>query len=521
MYYPSRQEFIKLAKEANVIPVYKEILADTLTPVSAFQKIGRGHSYLLESVEGQEKIARFSFIGTEPSLILKSKSDSVEINVSHPALSLGSFGRNSASQRGERPRIYKCVGVKRYLADDPLKEIENIMSNFRAAEVKGLPRFSGGLVGYMGYDIVRFFEDLPDKNADDLKIPDSVFMMADTLVIFDHSTHRVKIVVNAYLAQCSPRCGTRLEAQETYDKAIKKIEEVIKKLNAPGKKKKIKPASRNHKIESNFTKKGFEALVRKAKEYIRAGDIIQVVPSQRFHTRLGCEPFDVYRSLRSLNPSPYMYYLDFDELKIVGSSPELLVRCENGIVETRPIAGTRPRGRDESEDEKLEKELLADIKERAEHIMLVDLGRNDIGRVCKPGSVRVTDFMFIERYSHVMHIVSNCRGILDKDKNAFDVLRACFPAGTVSGAPKVRAMEIIDELENTRRGPYAGCIGYFSFSGNLDACITIRTLVIKGRKAYLQAGAGIVADSVPAKEFRETQNKARALIKAIELAGER
>ncbi|MDO8602553.1 MAG: anthranilate synthase component I [Candidatus Omnitrophota bacterium] len=495
MHYPSKQEFVKLAEKANIIPVYKEILADTLTPVSAFQKIGGGYSYLLESVEGQEKIARFSFIGIEPSLILKSKGNSIEIN--------------------------KNGRVKKYFTDDPLKEIEKVMSSFKAAEVKGLPRFSGGMVGYMGYDMVRFFENLPDKNPDNLKIPDSVFMMADSLVIFDHSTHKVKIVINAYLAQGFPRLRSgqaRLKAQGIYEKAVEKIEEIIKKLNKPEKKQKAKIKSKKRKMESNFTKKEFEGLVKRAKEYIRAGDIIQVVPSQRFHTRLNCGPFDVYRSLRSLNPSPYMYYLNFDELQIVGSSPELLVRCEDGIVETRPIAGTRPRGRSEAEDKKLEEELLADAKERAEHVMLVDLGRNDIGRVCKPGSVKVTDFMFIEKYSHVMHIVSNCKGVLDENKNSFDVLRACFPAGTVSGAPKVRAMEIIDELENTRRGYYAGAVGYFSFSGNMDTCITIRTMLVKGKDAFIQSGGGIVADSIPSKEYQETVNKAKAMVKAIEIA---
>lgn len=486
MFYPSKQEFIKLAGKSNVVPVYKEILADVLTPVSAFQKIGNGYSYLLESVEGQEKIARFSFLGIEPSIVLKSKADSIEIN------------------RGGK--------VSKYTANDPLKEIENIMNGFKAAKIKGLPRFYGGLVGYIGYDMVRFFEDLPDKNPDDLGIPDAIFMMADNLIIFDHSTHKVKVLVNAYLPE------KRRGAEKVYAGALRKIESVIKKLNAAEKKKKARAGSKKHKIESNFTRTEFENLVRKAKEYIKAGDIIQVVPSQRFRTKLSCEPFDVYRSIRSLNPSPYMYYLSFGDLKIAGSSPELLVRCEDGIVETRPIAGTRPRGRNEAEDIKLEKELLNDAKERAEHIMLVDLGRNDIGRVCKPGSVRVTDLMFIEKYSHVMHIVSNCRGILDKNKNAFDVLRACFPAGTVSGAPKVRAMEIIDELENTRRGYYAGAVGYFSFSGNMDTCITIRTMLAKGKDAFIQAGGGIVADSVPSREYQETVNKAKAMVRAIEIA---
>lgn len=487
MHYPSGREFAKLAKKANLIPVYKEILADTLTPVSAFQKIGKGYSYLLESVEGQEKIARFSFLGIEPSVILKSKGNSIEV-----------------SKNGR---------VEKYRANEPLEEIEKILKNFKAAGIKGLPRFSGGLVGYMGYDMVRFFENIPDKNPDDLQIPDSVFMMADSLVIFDHSTHKVKIVVNAYLGNDDMQA-----AGKAYDKAVRKIEDIIKKLNAQDVRKKIKAKSKKHKVESNFTKKEFETIVKKAKEYIKAGDIIQVVPSQRFHTKLNCEPFDVYRAIRSLNPSPYMYYLNFNDLQIVGSSPELLVRCENGIVETRPIAGTRPRGKSEAEDKKLEKELLADAKERAEHVMLVDLGRNDIGRVSRPGSVKVTDFMFIEKYSHVMHIVSSCMGVLRKDKNAFDVLRACFPAGTVSGAPKVRAMEIIDELENTKRSYYAGAVGYFSFSGNMDTCITIRTMLVKGKDAFIQSGGGIVADSVPSREYQETVNKAKAMIRAIEIA---
>ncbi len=497
MYFPSKQEFIRLAETANIIPVYREILSDTLTPVSIFQKIGAGHSYLLESVEGQEKIARYSFIGIGPSIILKSKANSIEVK--------------------------KAGGVKRYFAEEPLDEVQKIMAGFNAAKVEGLPRFSGGLVGYIGYDMVRFFEKLPDKNPDELNIHDSIFMMADSLVIFDHSTHKVKILVNAYLADSGQRIA---DSERIYEKTIKKIEEIIEKLNSPEKNKKIsldfardkKIKNKKYKIKSNFTKREFEAMVKKAKGYIKAGDIIQVVLSQRFHAKLNCKAFDVYRALRSLNPSPYMYYLNFDDLIIAGSSPELLVRCEDGVVETRPIAGTRPRGRNEFEDKRFEKELLSDPKEKAEHVMLVDLGRNDIGRVCKPGSVEVTDFMFIERYSHVMHIVSNCKGALDKGKNAFDVLRACFPAGTVSGAPKVRAMEIIDELENTKRGYYAGAVGYFGFSGNMDTCITIRTMLVKGKDAFVQAGSGIVADSVPEREYQETVNKAKAMVRAIEIA---
>ena len=484
MYYPSKKEFVKLAKKANVVPVYREILGDTSTPVSAFQRLKNRYSYLLESVEGEEKIARFSFIGIEPSIIFRSKGASVEIIEG---------GRS-----------------KQLFTDSPLKEIKKIMSHFKPAHVKGLPRFSGGFVGYAGYDTVRFFEDLPDKNPDELGMEDTVFMMADSHIIFDHSTHRIKVVVNAYIDK----------QRGAYEKAIKKIDNIIGKLNRPVKKTRTLENKKKslHKIESNFTKQEFEEAVRKAKKYIKAGDIIQVVLSQRFHTKISCEPLDLYRALRSVNPSPYMFYLNFGDVKLIGSSPELLVRCENGVVETRPIAGTRPRGKNEEEDAALEAELLKDKKERSEHVMLVDLGRNDIGRVCKPGTVKVSEFMSVEKYSHVMHIVSNCRGRLAKDKDAYDVLTAAFPAGTVTGAPKIRAMEIIDELENTRRGPYAGAVGYFSFSGNMDTCINIRSILVKGKNAYIQAGAGIVADSVPSREYQETVNKAKAMIKAIEVA---
>ncbi len=490
MHYPSKEEFAKLAKKADVVPVYREILADQLTPVSAFLKVENGYSYLLESVEGEEKIARFSFIGIEPSIRFKSKDNSVE--------------------------LIKNDKKKKFFTNSPLKEIAKIMQNFKPAAVKGLPRFSGGLVGFIGYDMVRCFEEIPDKNPDDLCAADSIFIMADSHIIFDHSTHTAKVVVNAYVNKA---IGSRLRAEGVYDKAIKKIDKIIKELNSPLKESKRKSGKKKkHRIDSNFTKTEFENSVKKAKQHIKAGDIIQVVLSQRFHTSLNAEPLDVYRALRSLNPSPYMYFLNFGDIKMIGSSPELLVRCEKGVVETRPIAGTRRRGKDEDEDKKLEKELLKDAKERAEHLMLVDLGRNDIGRVSKPGSVNLTEFMFVEKYSHVMHIVSNCAGRLAKGKDVYDVFKATFPAGTVSGAPKIRAMEIIDELENTRRGPYAGAVGYFSFSGNMDTCINIRTILVKGKDAYIQAGAGIVSDSVPAKEYQETVNKAKAMIKAIELA---
>lgn len=491
MYYPSKKEFVKLAKKANIIPVYREILGDLLTPVSAFLRLKKDYSYLLESVEGEEKIARFSFIGIEPSVIFKSKSNSVELTKG---------GRSS-----------------KFTTDTPLRELKRIMSEFRPAAIKGLPRFFGGMVGYIGYGMIRFFEDITENNPDELGMPDCIFMMADTLVIFDHSTHKIKVVVNAYVND--KEGGMKCEG--LYSEIIKKIDKVIDSLNKPLKEKVRNIQNKtSHKIKSNFTRKEFEDSVKKAKEYIRAGDIIQVVLSQRFRTALGCAPFDVYRALRSLNPSPYMYYLNFNDIKMIGSSPELLVRCENGIVEVRPIAGTRPRGKNEEEDKELEKDLLADVKERAEHVMLVDLGRNDIGRVSRPGSVKVRDFMFVEKYSHVMHIVSDCEGYLARGKDTYDVLRAAFPAGTVTGAPKIRAMEIIDELENTQRGPYAGAVGYFSFSGNMDTCINIRTIVVNGKSAYIQAGAGIVADSVPSREYQETVNKAKAMIKAIQAAEE-
>jgi len=475
MYYPNKDEFIKLSKKGNLIPVYAEILADLETPLSAFMKISDGkYSYLLESVEGGENIARYSFIGANPSLVFKSAGKV-----------------------------------------DPLSEIKELMAQYKFVPLKGLPRFCGGMVGYLSYDAVRFFEKIPDKNKDELNIPLALFVMTDTFLIFDHVNHTIKIVVLAH---------TEKNASQAYRKAIVKIEELKEKLKKPLDEKKYKKSRKagkyktEVKIESNFTKEQFEAMVRKAKEYIKAGDIIQVVPSQRFRTKVTAQPLDIYRALRSINPSPYMFYLNFDKFKIIGSSPEVMVRCEGGKIELRPIAGTRPRGKNEAEDERLEKELLADVKERAEHVMLVDLGRNDVGRVADFKSVKVDELMTIEKYSHVMHIVSDVTGKLKKGKDIFDVMRATFPAGTVSGAPKIRAMEIIDELENTKRGLYAGAAGYFSFSGNMDTCIAIRTILIKDGVAYVQAGGGVVADSLPSHEYQETVNKAKAMIKAIEMA---
>lgn len=489
MYYPSKKEFLRLTKRGNLIPVYKQIRADLDTPVSAFLKIrGKQEAFLLESVEGQEKVARYSFLGSSPSLVFKTKDRRITI----------------LDKRENK--------VKKILtSSDPLEEVKRIMRRFRFVPLKNLPRFCGGLVGYIGYDMVRFFEDIPDRNPDDLRLPDSLLVLTDTLLIFDHIDHSIKIVSCVYIDDKS-------QARRLYDQAIERIESIHGKLRSSVK---YKVSTRNNYksraiFQSNFKRSQFRDMVMKAKHYIRTGEVIQVVLSQRFKTRIPhINPFDIYRNLRSLNPSPYMFFLDFKEIALVGSSPEMLVRCEDGLMQTRPIAGTRPRGRSETEDRRLEQELINDKKEKAEHLMLVDLGRNDIGRVSQIGKVSVSEFMTVERYSHVMHLVSEIRGVLDEDKDIYDVLRAAFPAGTVCGSPKVRAMQIIDELENIRRGPYAGCVGYFSFSGNLDTCITIRTVIIKDGHAYIQAGAGIVADSVPQKEYSESVNKAKALMEAI------
>jgi anthranilate synthase component 1 len=494
VYYPSLKEFLKLSGKANVIPVYQQISADLDTPVSSFLKFKKDdYAFLLESVEGQEKIARYSFLGSHPALIFESKARNIRL-----------------IYQGNKRRI------KRFIADStPLAEIEKIMSGFRVAQIKGLPRFHGGFVGYIGYDAVRFFEKIPDKNPDDLKFPDAVFILTDTVLCFDHINHTIKIIANCLLPE-DKKLSLR-EKISIYRQAVKKIESIRKDLGCTlsQKAKEDSKGGRKIKISSNFAKSGFCAIVNKAKKYIKRGDIIQVVLSQRFKARVKKDPFDIYRNLRSLNPSPYMFFLKLSGVTLIGSSPELLVRCEDGLVQTRPIAGTRRRGKTDSQDKVLEKELLSDAKEKAEHLMLVDLGRNDLGRVCKPGTVKVNNFMGVERYSHVMHLVSDVSGRLSKKSSIYDVLRACFPAGTVSGAPKVRAMEIIDELENLRRGPYAGCVGYFSFSNNLDTCITIRTICIKDNHVYIQAGAGIVADSQGEKEYTETVNKAKALMEAI------
>lgn len=488
-YHPDKPEFLRRAQRGNMTPVYKEILADMETPVSAYKKIGTGeYSFLLESVEGGERMARFSFLGSGADSVIRGKGRKVEM------LRGDSVQEVELSHSGPRDvldLLKKEFGQLSYVADPDL------------------PRFCGGAVGFFGYDTVRFFENLPNIATDDLKQPDALLIFTDTLLIFDHVRHRIRIVCNARIED---------DPEKAYEEAVRKIDEVLARLRQPVE---FQSAPRKQSVpdvHSNFSKEGFEKAVLRSKEYIAAGDVIQVVLSQRFETRVEAEPFDVYRALRSLNPSPYMYYLSFGDIRLIGSSPEILVTEERGSVTVRPIAGTRPRGATPEEDQALEKELLQDQKERAEHIMLVDLGRNDIGRVCRYGSVVVDELMTIERYSHVMHIVSNVRGRLAVDKDQFDLLRATFPAGTVSGAPKIRAMEIIEELEPTRRGPYAGAIGYFSYSGDMDTCITIRTIVIHSGTAYVQAGAGIVADSDPSREYQETQNKAMAMINAISAA---
>jgi anthranilate synthase component 1 len=487
MFFPSLEEFRKKLKKGNLIPVWKEVLADFDTPVSAFKKIESGnYAFLLESVEGGEKWGRYSFLGTEPSVIFRSKGNDIEII--------------------EDGKPTKKKG-------DPIDSLRMLMSRYKPVPAEELPRFHGGAVGYFSYDIVRFVEELPDINKDELKLWDSLFMITDSVLVFDNVNHKIKIIYNAYVSH--PQ-----KAEYAYTSAVEKIEDIIRKLRKPLSAYIDRQTGLNGEpvLESNFKPEDFRKAVEKTKEYITSGDIIQAVISQRWKTRLDVDTFDLYRALRVLNPSPYMFYLKTDTEILVGSSPEVMVRVEDGEVESRPIAGTRPRGKTEAEDLELEKELLSDPKERAEHIMLVDLARNDLGRISETGTVKVNELMTTEKYSHVMHIVSNVISKLGKDKDAFDVVKATFPAGTLSGAPKVRAMEIIEEMEPSRRGAYGGAVGYFSFSGNMDACITIRTFVIKDGEIFIQAGAGIVADSDPEREYQETVNKVRALVKAIEVA---
>jgi anthranilate synthase component 1 len=492
MISPSFAEFREKLKQGNLVPVWGEILGDFDTPVSALRKIETGdHAFLLESVEGGEKWGRYSFLGAEPSVIFRSKGSRIEI-----------------IEDGE---INKHEG-------NPFDSLRQLLSRYHPVASTDLPRFHGGSVGYFGYDTVRFIEKLPEIGKDELDLWDSVFMITDSVLVFDNVNHKIKIISNAYVPHTD-------EAKRAYDDAVGKIETLMEKLRSPvshydksNKTRRRGAAERSpSRFKSNFERKEFMEAVERTKSYIQAGDIIQAVISQRWKTKLDVSPFDLYRALRVLNPSPYMFYLKMESDFLVGSSPEVMVRVEGDRVENRPIAGTRPRGRDEKEDTQLEQELLSDPKERAEHIMLVDLARNDLGRIAEVGTVKVDEFMTVEKYSHVMHIVSNVIAKLVAGKDAFDVIKATFPAGTLSGAPKVRAMEIIEEMEPARRGAYGGAVGYFSFSGNMDTCITIRTFVIRENEVFIQAGAGIVADSDPEREYMETENKVKALIRAVDM----
>jgi len=491
MLKPTLKEFKEKSKKGNLIPVYKEILADLDTPVSAYMKMsGSDYSFLLESVEGGEKWARYCFLGFDPSIIVSIKGNKIVIE-----------------KQGKSESIIISEG-------NPLVGLKKVLAKYQPVEIEGLPRFSGGAVGFVSYDMVRSFEDLPEETEDDLEVPDARFVITDTLLIFDNVAQTIKIVSNAHI--------TNDNIDESYKKAIRNIEAIEEKLRTSLPinliDESLEDFENTTKVVSNFEKEQYLNAVQKIKNYIHDGDVIQVVLAQRLKFNITKDPFTIYRALRSINPSPYMYYLKFGDLKIVGSSPEILVRLEDEKIEVRPIAGTRKRGKSEEEDKALEVDLLNDEKELAEHIMLVDLGRNDVGRVARTNSISVNEKFTIERYSHVMHIVSNVQGEIKKGLDGYDVLAATFPAGTLSGAPKVRAMEIIEELEPTRRGLYGGAVGYISFNGNMDTAIAIRTLLIKNNTAYLGVGAGIVADSVPESEFEETMNKGKALLKAIELA---
>lgn len=474
MYHPTLAEIKNNKHDGNLAPVYREIVADMETPVSAFLKINRGgHSFLLESVEGGQRLARYSFIGTEP---------------------------------------YKDLTLRITDQTDPLTAIQSELQKYKITYTAGLPRFCGGAVGYLSYETINRFENLPSPEKDSLNIPEGRFMFVDTMLVFDHVTHKIKVLSYVKLDG---------DIEKNYADAAARIDDLIKRLQTPYTPKKAakRPAkTAAAALTSNTTRAEFEKNVEKIKEYITAGEAIQVVYSQRLSQPTDLPPFEIYRALRTVNPSPYMFFLDYGDFQIVGASPEVLVRVEDGNVMTRPLAGSRPRGSTPEDDIALEKELKNDEKERAEHIMLVDLGRNDIGRVSQPGTVKVSELMDVERYSHIMHLVTHVQGKLLPDMNSFDALRACFPAGTVSGAPKIRAMEIIAEMEPEKRGVYAGAAGYFSFSGNMDMAIAIRTMVVKDGVAYVQAGAGIVYDSVPATEYQESLNKARALLKALEQA---
>ena len=494
MYSPTPDEFLKLAARGNVIPVTRRLLADIETPLSAYRKIrGAGESFLFESVEGGEHLGRYSFVGCNPRAVIRQTENRVEVL--------------------ENGKITETFFIGKDVKDG-LVVVERVMKKYRAVSLPGLPRFTGGAVGFIGYEFIHDVEPVvPRPPQDELKTPVMVFLVADQLLIFDRVAQTITVLVNAFLDEAE-------NPAEAYENATSEIERLVSLLEQPSEHIPVSVPNEVPEVAftSNITQEKFCANVLAAKKLITAGDIIQVVGSQRFSSPVTASPMDVYRAVRSINPSPYMFLLEMDGFSLVGASPEVHVRCEEGKVEIRPIAGTRPRGKNSDEDSALEKELLADPKERAEHVMLVDLARNDIGRVCDFGSVVVKDLMIIERYSHVMHIVTQVEGKLSASKTLYDLMRATFPAGTVSGAPKIRAMQIISGLEQTVRGPYAGCVGYFSFNGNLDTCITIRTALLKDGKAYVQAGGGWVNDSVPENEFQETVSKSKAMRKAVAMA---
>jgi anthranilate synthase component 1 len=486
--HPTAKDFVKLAKKNNLIVLSHKFYSDSLTPVSIYHNLSKQfkeESFLLESVEGEEKISRFSFMGFMPLAVFKSKGRTINIK--------------------EQREISFETGK------DPLFELRKFMRKFKVAPKENL-RFFGGFVGYLGYDLVRFYEPIGPGKKDPLNTPDTYLTLPKFLIIFDHLKKQIEIL--SFL-----KINEKQNLKNLYAKELKVMEGIFDKLQNPaGLQTLSMSATSKVNLKSNLSKKDFVSIVEKARKYIKEGEIIQTVLSQRFSVDFSGDPFNVYRYLRILNPSPYMFYLNLKDLKVAGSSPEMLLRCEKGVLTTRPIAGTRPRGKDELEERKLEKSLLDDPKERAEHIMLVDLARNDLGRVAESASVTVPVFMTVEHFSHVMHIVSEVRASLKKGKDIFCAFTSCFPAGTLSGAPKVRAMQIINELERDGRGIYAGSVGYFSFTNSLDTCIIIRTIVFKNKKAYIQAGAGIVMDSKPEKEYKETLNKAKAQVLAVRLA---
>jgi anthranilate synthase component 1 len=508
IYSPDFDRFAELAAGADFVPIYRQLVSDVLTPVQAFQRLdSTTAACLFESVIGGEKVGRYSFLASDPFLWIKAYGNDVTVS---------QLTRPTGKTAAEKPQWE----TQSSQVDNPFETLRKHVHAMNVAHLKELPPFIGGAIGYAGYDTVRYVENLPNAPQDDRHLPDLWFALYDHMVVFDHVQ---KTVIVLALADVRDKSPTALK--QSYETACRRVDHLVEQLATTSDSLQIADIRTDGdvtlKTESNLTQAQFEDSVRKCVEYIRAGDIFQVVISQRLQTKFAAPPFELYRTLRVVNPSPFMFYLRTPEVTLVGSSPEILVRVVEGQVTVRPLAGTRKRGRDEAEDKRLAEELLADPKECAEHVMLVDLGRNDVGRVAQYGSVEIADVMVIERYSHVMHITSNVTGQLREGCDAFDALAACLPAGTVSGAPKVRAMEIIDEIEPTRRGPYAGAVGYIDFAGNMDTCIALRTVIIHNDTAYLQVGAGIVADSVPEMEFQETMNKARGMLKAIEVTQQR